>query len=291
MRALAHRCDGARRHPPRGISVRALEPRPAGATIAEMVTTTWRCLECPSILVLALAGACGAVEAPASWTPSCAPGPQVTDVETGDPAYSTGCIHGTWTLLSPNGVTVPVTAGKAAAVKPTVLGAGGNPLDMASRFAVHVTGNGQQSTATVTSYAHVTATLNTLSSAQTGTVDASAYQGIQFDAIVNTGPAGAKVNVGTLYSEPQGGMCSTASDAPAMTGCYDRPGAQLAVSTAWTRYQVPFDGLRPTGFGTPSPTGAAFPRAALVVVEWAIVIPATGPAPAWELWIDDLGFY
>jgi len=224
----------------------------------------------------------------------CVAAQQITAVESGDPTFESGCMRGRWALLSPNGMTVPATAGQPgnlAVVHPTVIGVGSNPLAPTSTFAVHVTGSGQENTAMLNSFAHVTATLNMAPSGDAASIDASAYTGVQFDAIVNTGPLGARLNVGNLYTEPAGKMCSMESNAPPMTGCYDRPGATLAVNTSWTKYQVPFAGLLRSGFGNPSPVGSAFPKQAIVVLEWAIRIPDTGPTPPWELWIDDLEFY
>jgi hypothetical protein len=121
-----------------------------------------------------------------------------------------------------------------------------------------------------------------------GTVDASAYTGIQFYAIMSTGASGVRMTVGNLYTDPVGGLCSTA---PGPTGCYDDPGAALAISTTWTKYQIPFSSLTQVGFGNPSPLGTNFPKVALTHVRWDLGIPMTGPTPAWELWVDDLTFY
>ena len=108
------------------------------------------------------------------------------------------------------------------------------------------------------------------------------------DVTVNTGPSGVRLTVGNLYTDPSGGMCTTTAGPK---GCYDHPGAQLAISTTWTKYQIPFDSLTQAGFGNPSPLGAQFPRGAIVQLKWDLGIPATGPTPPWELWIDDLTFY
>jgi hypothetical protein len=94
--------------------------------------------------------------------------------------------------------------------------------------------------------------------------------------------------VGTLYTDPSGGMCSGDGGA---SGCYDHPGMAIAPSTTWMKYQVPFAGLTQSGFGNPSPTGAAFPSNAIVFVRWDVNIAATGPTDPWELWIDDVTFY
>ena len=74
-------------------------------------------------------------------------------------------------------------------------------------------------------------------------------------------------------------------------GCYDNPGADLAITTEWTKYQVPFASLTQLGFGNPSPLGDTFPKSAIIHLKWDIGIPMTGPTAPWELWIDDLTFY
>jgi len=230
------------------------------------------------------------VDAPAdaAWLSSCAPGPLVTRVESADPYYGTECIHGGWYLESLNGTTMPANTGAPVSVPPVPITLGSNPLDPTSTFAVHATGSGQANTGTQYSYAQLTAWLNTISETQIGTVDASQYTGVQFYAIINTGPSGVRLTVGNLYTDPSGGMCTTTAGPK---GCHDHPGAQLTISTTWTKYQVPFDSLTQAGFGNPSPIGAQFPKGAIVQLKWDIGIPATGPTPPWELWIDDLTFY
>lgn len=216
--------------------------------------------------------------------------PIVTRVEAADPFYGDDCIHGGWTVEAFNGTTMPPTAGEGrpTSIVPTAISLGSNPLDPTSTYAIRASGSGQENTGGGFSYAQVAARLNTLSAAQIGTVDASRFTGIQFYAIVNTGPTGARLTVANLFTDPSGGRCTTA---PGATGCYDHPGAQLAVSTTWTRYQIPFDSLVQAGFGNPSPLGAAFPKAAIVLVSWDLGIPAMGAIAPWELWIDDLTFY
>ena len=244
----------------------------------------------------ALLPACGNVTDPAgvdaraddAWLQSCAPGPLVTRVESADPYYGSECIHGGWYLEAFNGTTVPATAGRTVPVAPVSITLGSNPLDPTSTFAVRVSGSGQENIAGQFSYAQLTATLNTISETQIGTVDASQYTGVQFYAIVNTGALGARLTIGNLYTEPSGGMCTTTAGP---RSCYDHPGAQLAISTAWMKYQVPFASLTQLGFGNPSPLGAQFPKGALVQLKWDIAISATGPTPPWELWVDDLTFY
>lgn len=229
---------------------------------------------------------------PDAWEQSCVlPGPLVTTVESAGPGYGNSCLHGSWNLQALNGTAMPPApeqAGHTATVRPTALAPGFNTLDPTSAFAIHVTGSGQENLGGVFSYAQLFAPLNAPAVGQVGTVDASAYTGVQFHAIVNVASTGARLRVGNLYTDPSGGMCSTTGGA---SGCYDHPGAALAPSTTWTKYEVPFASLTQVGFGNPSPIGAAFPASAIVFVRWDINIPITGPTQPWELWIDNVTLY
>jgi len=76
---------------------------------------------------------------------------------------------------------------------------------------------------------------------------------------VNTGANGARLTVANLYTDPLGKLCTTTPGQP--TSCFDHPGAQLTVTTTWTKYQIPFASLTQIGFGNPSPLGRRFQRA------------------------------
>jgi hypothetical protein len=230
--------------------------------------------------------------APDAWATSCAPAALVTTVENTDPGFSNACIHGAWFLQALNGTTTPAAPGRpdnTAVVAPVAITIGSDPLDPSSTFAVHVFGNGQQNVGTTFSFAQLTASLNALSADQIGSVDVSAYTGVQFYAIINTGSTGARLTVANLYTDPIGKLCTPIGGQP--TSCFDHPGAQLMLSTTWTKYQIPFASLTQIGFGNPSPLGASFPRNAITLLKWDIGIPMTGPTAAWELWVDDLTFY
>lgn len=255
--------------------------------------------------VLALA-ACGSVanqtpadaatsDAPPSdaWAASCAPTALITRVEAADAGYNNECIHGQWFLQSFNGTTTPATSGPGDSVPvvPTMITIGSNPLDSSSTYAVHVTGSGQANTATSSTFVQLNASLNAPSATQQGTVDATAYTGIQFYAIINTANTGARLTVGNLYTDPIGGMCKTNPAPGDKNGCFDHPGAQLEPGTTWKKYTIPFADLRQLGFGNKSPVDAQFPKNAITLLKWDIGIPSTGPTAPWELWIDDLTFY
>lgn len=227
-----------------------------------------------------------------AWADSCAPAALVTTVETASSAFSNACVHGQWFLQAYNGMTNPITVGRPdnrAEVAPAAITIGSNPLDPSSTFAIHVTGSGQQNVGGTFSYAQLNASLNAPSASQIGSIDVSAYTGVQFYAIINTGTTGARLTVADLYTDPLGKLCTTTPGQP--TSCYDHPGAQLAISTTWTKYQIPFASLTQLGFGNPSPVGAMFPKNAITLMKWDIGIPMTGTTAPWELWIDDLTFY
>lgn len=255
------------------------------------------------VLLLLLAG-CGSVQAvadaaladgalPDAWQQSClATVPLITTIESDSPLYSNKCLNGAWRLEVLNGTSTPSAVeqdGHAAIVRPTGIALGFNTLDGQSTFAVHVSGSGQENIGGVFTYAQLWAPMNNPGAGMVGTVDASAFTGVQFYAIINTAATGARFRVGNLYTDPAGGMCSLDTKDP--HSCYDHPGFQLAPSTTWMKYQVAFKDLTQAGFGNPSPLGDAFPRSAITVVRWDINIPSTGPTGAWELWVDDVTFY
>jgi hypothetical protein len=223
----------------------------------------------------------------------CAPPPSITTVESAAASYGNSCIHGAWTLEALNGTVSPAPAAgtTTALVAPEALSAGQNTVDPASTFAVHVTGSGQENTSIASSFAQLDASLNTLSATDVGVVDASAYTGVEFDAIIDTGPAGARLTIADLYTDPVGGQCSTAPTTTDKSGCFDHPGVHIAISTVWTHYQVPFASLTQLGFGLPSPVGAEFPKSAIVRLKWDLGIPPSGATPPWSLWVDNLAFY
>lgn len=232
-----------------------------------------------------------------AWAMNCVAEAVVARVESTDSGYGGNCVHGTWVLEALNGTTVPSApdqAGHAAAVHPTAITLGSNPLDPGSTFAVHVSGIGQEDVGTTFSYAQLNAPLNRPSASQVGSVDASAYTGIQFYAKISTGTTGLRLTVANLYTDPAGGMCAATGGGP--TACYDHPGAQIkppmtGSTTDWNKYQIAFKDLVQLNFGNPSPIGDQFPRSAITLIKWDLGIPSSGPTAAWDLWVDDVTFY
>ena len=289
-------------------AIHATDSHPSGglAMVLAIKPSTMR-VPCPTItcgcLAVALA-ACGSVRsdaAPPGAPPdagadakaaSCVRAPLITTIETADASFGNACLHGRWFLQAANGTTMPPAPGRSdntAVVVPVPITIGTDPLDPSSTFAVHVTGSGQENVGTTFSFAQLTASLDAASSTRIGSVDVTPYMGVQFYAIVNTGNTGARLTVGDLYTDPVGGLCTTTPGQP--TSCFDHPGAQLTITTTWTKYQIPFASLTQLGFGNPSPVGQAFPKDAITLLKWDLGIPRTGPTAPWELWVDDLTFY
>ena len=223
---------------------------------------------------------------PDAEIPSCVPARMITDIEEASAGFGSTCPRGQWYLEALNGTTMPVAPGQpdnVTPVMPTRIDLGSNPLDSMSTYAVHVTGSGQENVGDTFAFAQLTVSLNAPSETQIGSVDASAYTGIEFSAIVNTGSTGARLTVANLYTDPIGGKCTTS--------CFDHPGAPLPITTTWTKYQIPFASLVPNGVGNQNPMGAMFPKNAITLLKWDIGIPRTGATEPWELWVDDLSFY
>jgi len=227
-----------------------------------------------------------------AWSASCVAPQLITPIENGDTTFSGPCLHAQWYLQALNGTTTPTAPGRpmnTVEVVPTAITLGSNSLDKASTYAVHVSGEGQTNISTTTfSYAQLTLALNTLSATQVGTVDASAFTGIQFYGKITVAASGLRLTVADLYTDPSGGMCSPSGG---KTGCFDAPGYQLAASADWKLYKVPFADLMQIGFGNPSPTGGLFPKDKIINLKWDIGIPAQGATQPWEIWVDDLTFY
>lgn len=228
-----------------------------------------------------------AMAGPDAWASHCAPAAPITNIEDNHTAFSSTCIHGSWTLSSVSGTTVPTSAGQAASVIPTPIVAGTNPFDPASTFVIHVSGSGQATVGGIYGYATLGMPFNTIENMPSGTVDASTYTGIQFSGKLVAGALGIRLGIANLYTDPVGGMCSGTGGA----ACYDDPSAALSVGAGWTTYQVPFATLTQRGFGNPSPLGASFPRDHITRLNWLVIVPDSGPTEPWDLVIDNVTFY
>jgi hypothetical protein len=108
-----------------------------------------------------------------------------------------------------------------------------------------------------------------------GVYDASAYKGIVFWAkIGDQPPAGIRVNVTSLQTLPQGGICQI---------CYDSFGYTKSFTTEWAQYVLPFEGMTQRHIGDPVDS-----------LDLKHVFTVTfgfgGPTP-FDLWVDDIAFY
>jgi hypothetical protein len=230
-----------------------------------------------------------------SWNMNCTPSdPLISDMEDGNYYYGTeatgattyACPKGAWYLSSKTGTITAGTTGNVAAgtVAPVAITDNG-----ASTHAIHVGGSGQANTSATSydAYVSLSASLNSPSDSQTGSVNATAYSGISFSYKLTAGSGtgqGVRVQVSNAFTHPAGGMCTSSG----ATQCYDHPGMALTAASSWTPLTVMFSQLTQEGFGNASPP--TFPKDKVFTIEWKVLIPATGAASAWDLWIDDLKF-
>jgi hypothetical protein len=236
-------------------------------------------------------GTTGAGGAALIWNMSCTPtAPLISDMEDGnyyygmDSATTYGCPKGAWYLSSGTGsITMGLATGPSGTVTPVAITDNG-----ASTHCIHVAGMGQQNTSGMyNAFVSLSASLNSPSSTQTGSLDASAYSGISFSYKLTAGTGtgeGVRVQVSNEFTNPAGGMCSGSG----ATQCYDHPGMTLTNAASWTKQTVMFSQLTQEGFGNASP--ATFPKTHVYSVEWKVLIPMTAAVTAWDLWIDDLTF-
>jgi hypothetical protein len=112
-----------------------------------------------------------------------------------------------------------------------------------------------------------------------GVYDASKYTGIVFWAkLGDQADAQAppvRVNVTSLQTLPQGGICQT---------CYDSFGYNVAFTTEWVEYTMRFDGMMQRGIGDKVESGLDLHHV------FTITFGFTGPTP-FDLWVDDISFY
>jgi len=89
------------------------------------------------------------------------------------------------------------------------------------------------------------------------TVDLSAYTGVSFWIIRNSGTAGtAKLIVADKNTGEEGGVCTNASTAMDKDKC-DPYAANVPLSAKWTKQTIKFSALKQGGWGKPSPTFSA----------------------------------
>lgn len=102
--------------------------------------------------------------------------------------------------------------------------------------------------------------------------DASRYVGVTFWA---KGPAHVRFEIPDAYTAPEGGNCKD---------CYNDFGIELAFTSEWQRYTLPFAWLsQRQGWGDPRPEIASN---ALYALEWQFGTPGR----SFDVWIDDVEF-
>lgn len=110
-----------------------------------------------------------------------------------------------------------------------------------------------------------------------GAYNAGAYRGISFWAKVGAGGATkVRLKVPGGDTDPDGKVC---------TDCFNDFGADLELTTTWTKYTVVFSAMSQLGgWGAPHP--AALDPGKLYGVQWQI----NAPGVAYDLWVDDVAF-
>jgi hypothetical protein len=141
-----------------------------------------------------------------------------------------------------------------------------DPPRGSSRYAARTYGSGLQSP-----MGWATIEMTFLAS---GPYDASAYSGLTFYARVGANTqTEVRLNVTTLQTLPQGGICKM---------CYDSFGKTLSLGTEWKQITLTFAELSQRGFGDPV---ASFDTAHVYTIDFGFA----GPLP-FDLWIDDIAF-
>jgi endoglucanase len=106
-----------------------------------------------------------------------------------------------------------------------------------------------------------------------GAYDASKYAGVTFWA---KGPAHVRFKIPDLYTAPGGGYCKD---------CYNDFGIELALTSEWQRYTIPFAWLsQQPGWGDPRPEVASN---AIYALQWQV----GSRGRSYDVWVDDISFF
>lgn len=110
-----------------------------------------------------------------------------------------------------------------------------------------------------------------------GPYDASAYKGISFWAKKGEGSTGrVRLKLPDVNTDQEGKVC---------TECFNDFGADIELTSTWTRYTVAFASMRQeTGWGNPRP--AALESAKVFGVQWQV----RSQGESFDIWIDDVEF-
>ncbi len=110
-----------------------------------------------------------------------------------------------------------------------------------------------------------------------GPYDASGFTGITFWAKVDgDGATAVRLKVPDVNTDPAGGVC---------TSCFNDFGADLTLTSTWTKYTVPFGTMKQLeGWGAPHP--ASVQPKKLYGLQWQV----SAPGAKVDVWVDDIQF-
>ncbi|HVV53637.1 MAG TPA: hypothetical protein VHO06_28535 [Polyangia bacterium] len=111
-----------------------------------------------------------------------------------------------------------------------------------------------------------------------GLYNASKYAGISFYAKLgsSTASSAVRVKLPDRNTDPTGGVC---------TQCSNDFGADLTLTTTWTKYTILFANMtQQAGWGAPRP--AAIDPTGVVAVQFQV----TAPGATYDIWVDDVTF-
>jgi endoglucanase len=105
--------------------------------------------------------------------------------------------------------------------------------------------------------------------------DASKFDGVAFYAKAGDGStSNVRVKVPDVDTDPDGKVC---------TECYNDFGVDIALTSAWKRYVIPFKTMRQlSGWGAPHP--ASIDPSKLFGLQWQVA----SPGAAYDVWVDDI---
>lgn len=108
-----------------------------------------------------------------------------------------------------------------------------------------------------------------------GPHDLSAYKGISFWAKKGETSTGkVRLKIPDVNTDEDGKVCSE---------CFNDFGTDLQLTTAWTKYAIPFASMsQQVGWGSPRP--AALETGKIYGIQWQV----NTPGESYEIWIDDV---
>lgn len=109
-----------------------------------------------------------------------------------------------------------------------------------------------------------------------GAYDASAYKGISFWAKAGPGTTKVRFKVPDVNTDKDGNVC---------TECFNDFGADVELTSTWTKYTFPFAAMtQMQGWGAPHP--GQITKSKLYGVQWQVNTPGSN----YDIWVDDVEF-